>query len=101
MKTKITVVGSGYVGMSLAVLLAKDNDVKVLDIDAERIQKINNFQSTIVDKDIVQYLSNERLSLSATLDEEIAYQDSDFIIIATPLIMMLTLINLTLEQLIA
>ena len=45
--------------MSLAVLLAKDNDVKVLDIDAERIQKINNFQSTIVDKDIVKYLSNE------------------------------------------
>ena len=84
MKAKITVVGSGYVGMSLAVLLAKDNDVKVLDIDAERIQKINNFQSTIVDKDIVKYLSNEKLSLSATLDEEIAYQDSDFIIIATP-----------------
>ena len=84
MKAKITVVGSGYVGMSLAVLLAKDNDVKVLDIDAERIEKINNFQSTIADKDIVQYLSNEKLSLSATLDEEIAYQDSDFIIIATP-----------------
>jgi len=84
MKAKITVVGSGYVGMSLAVLLAKDNDVKVLDIDAERIEKINNFQSTIVDKDIVQYLSNEKLSLSATLDEEIAYQDSDFIIVATP-----------------
>lgn len=84
MKAKLTVVGSGYVGMSLAVLLAKDNDVKVLDIDAERIEKINNFQSTIADKDIVQYLSNEKLSLSATLDEEIAYQDSDFIIIATP-----------------
>ena len=84
MKAKITVVGSGYVGMSLAVLLAKDNDVKVLDIDAERIEKINNFQSTIVDKDIAQYLSNEKLSLSATLDEEIAYQDSDFIIVATP-----------------
>ena len=84
MKAKITVVGSGYVGMSLAVLLAKDNDVKVLDIDAERIEKINNFKSTIVDKDIVQYLSNEKLSLSATLDEEIAYQDSDFIIVATP-----------------
>ena len=84
MKENITVVGSGYVGMSLAVLLAKDNNVKVLDIDAERIEKINNFQSTIVDKDIAQYLSNEKLSLSATLDEERAYQDSDFIIIATP-----------------
>ena len=84
MKTKITVVGSGYVGMSLAVLLAKDNEVKILDIDAERIEKINNSQSTIVDKDIAQYLSNERLSLSATLDEEIAYKGSDFIIIATP-----------------
>ena len=44
MKTKITVVGSGYVGMSLAVLLAKDNEVKILDIDAERIEKINNSQ---------------------------------------------------------
>lgn len=84
MKTKITVVGSGYVGMSLAVLLAKDNEVKILDIEAERIEKINNSQSTIVDKDIAQYLSNERLSLSATLDEEIAYKGSDFIIIATP-----------------
>ena len=84
MKTKITVVGSGYVGMSLAVLLAKDNEVKILDIEAERIERINNSQSTIVDKDIAQYLSNERLSLSATLDEEIAYKGSDFIIIATP-----------------
>jgi UDPglucose 6-dehydrogenase len=84
LKTKITVVGSGYVGMSLAVLLAKDNEVKILDIEAERIEKINNSQSTIVDKDIAQYLSNERLSLSATLDEEIAYKGSDFIIIATP-----------------
>ena len=83
MKTKITVVGSGYVGMSLAVLLAKDNEVKILDIDAERIEKINNSQSAIVDKDITQYLSIERLSLSATLDEEIAYKGSDFII-ATP-----------------
>ena len=81
---KITVVGSGYVGMSLAVLLAKENHVMVLDIDSERVDKINKNQSTIADKDIEEYLSKYDLSIKATLDEEVAYRNADFIIIATP-----------------
>ena len=83
-KIKITLVGSGYVGMSLAVLLAQHNDVIVLDIDADRVGKINNKQSTIADKEIESFLSEKSLSLSATLDKETAYADSDFIIVATP-----------------
>ena len=83
-KTKITVVGSGYVGMSLAALLAKDNEVTVLDIDPIKVKKINNFKSTIEDRDIELYLKKKGLSLSATLDPTEAYKGSDFIIIATP-----------------
>ena len=81
---KITVVGSGYVGMSLATLLAKDSEVIVLDIDPERVEKINRKQSTIADRDIDYYLTNGNLSISATLDEDLAYEGSDFIIVATP-----------------
>ena len=83
-KIKITVVGSGYVGMSLSVLLAQHNDVTVLDIDAERVDKINKKQSTIVDSEIEQFLKNNSLSLKATLDKKIAYKDANFIIVATP-----------------
>ena len=81
---KITVVGSGYVGMSLATLLAKDSEVIVLDIDPERVEKINNKQSTIADRDIEYYLAKGDLAISATLDDELAYRESDFIIVATP-----------------
>tara|TARA_B100001059_G_scaffold228928_1_gene260712 strand:+ start:1893 stop:3065 length:1173 start_codon:yes stop_codon:yes gene_type:complete len=84
MKTKITVVGSGYVGMSLSVLLSQRNDVTILDIDQDRIDKINNRQSTVSDKEIQLFLSQKSLTLAATLDKEIAYQDASFIIIATP-----------------
>ena len=83
-KTKITVVGSGYVGMSLSVLLAQHNDVTVLDIDATRVDKINNRQSTVADTEIESFLTEKSLSLSATLDKEAAYQDASFIIVATP-----------------
>jgi len=83
-KTKITVVGSGYVGMSLSVLLAQHNDVTVLDIDAERVDKISNKQSTVADKEIESFLAEKSLSLNATLDKQIAYQDASFIIVATP-----------------
>ena len=83
-KIKITVVGSGYVGMSLSVLLAQHNDVTVLDIDTERVDKINKKQSTIVDTEIEQFLKNNSLSLKATLDKKIAYKDANFIIVATP-----------------
>jgi len=83
-KIKITVVGSGYVGMSLSVLLAQHNDVTVLDIDPDRVDKINNKQSTIVDTEIEQFLSQNSLSLKATLDKRIAYKGANFIIVATP-----------------
>jgi len=83
-RIKITVVGSGYVGMSLSILLAQHNDVTVLDIDAERVKKINKKQSTIVDNEIELFLAKKPLSLAATLDKEKAYKDSNFIIIATP-----------------
>ena len=83
-KTKITIVGSGYVGMSLAVLLARLNIVTVLDIDSERVDKINNRKSTIADAKIEEFLADQTLYLSATLDEEVAFGDADFIVVATP-----------------
>ena len=83
-KRKITVVGSGYVGMSLSVLLAQHNDVTILDIDPSRVNKINNKQSTIVDKEIEIFLKEKSLSLKSTLDSNEAFKDAHFIIIATP-----------------
>lgn len=83
-KTKITVVGSGYVGISLGALLAKKNDVTILDIDANRVKKINSMQSTIADAEIENFLSNNELFLAATLDKKEAYTDANFIVIATP-----------------
>ena len=83
-KTKITVVGSGYVGMSLAVLLAQHNDVVVLDVDASRVEKINNKQSTVADPEIEAYLAKKELSLIATLDKQVAYEGSSFVVVATP-----------------
>jgi UDPglucose 6-dehydrogenase len=83
-KTKITIVGSGYVGMSLAVLLARLNIVTVLDIDSERVDKINKRKSTIADTKIDEFLSDQALCLSSTLDEEVAFGDADFIVVATP-----------------
>ena len=83
-KIKITVVGSGYVGMALSVLLAQHNDVTVLDIDAERVDRINNKQSTVADKDIELFLAEKSLSLIATLDKQDAYEGARFIIVATP-----------------
>ena len=83
-KTKITVVGSGYVGMSLSVLLAQHNDVTLLDVDAERVDKINNKQSTVADTEIELFLAEKTLSLTATLDKQAAYEGANFIIVATP-----------------
>ena len=81
---KITVVGTGYVGMSMAVLLSQNNDVIALDIDAGRVAKINAKQSTIDDVLIQTYLNGKPLSLKATLDTQEAYLDAEFIVIATP-----------------
>lgn len=83
-KAKITVVGSGYVGMSLSVLLSQKNDVIVLDIDSDRVNKINNKESTVADKEIEYFLANKKLSISATLNIDHAYKDADFVIVATP-----------------
>ena len=83
-RIKVTVVGSGYVGMSLSVLLAQHNDVTVLDIDATRVDKINNKQSTVADTEIELFLAEKSLSLTATLDKQAAYDGASFIIVATP-----------------
>ena len=83
-KIKITVVGSGYVGMSLSVLLAQLNDVTVLDIDAKKVSQINNKKSTVADTKIESFLVKKSLSLAATLDKQVAYKDASFIIVATP-----------------
>lgn len=83
-KTKITVVGSGYVGMSLAVLLAQHNDVVVLDVDPARVDRINNKQSTVADAEIEAFLAGKELSLTATLHKQEAYNDSCFVVVATP-----------------
>ena len=81
---KITVVGSGYVGMSLAVLLSQNNIVTILEIDACKVDLVNNKKSTILDKEIDTFFSEKELNLSSTLDKNIAYSDADFIIVATP-----------------
>jgi len=83
-KHKITIVGAGYVGMSLAVLLAQNNKVIVLDIDKERIQKINKKKSTVKDNEVEKFLSEKTLSLSGTLNKQEAFDQAEFIIIATP-----------------
>ncbi|MGJ8620863.1 MAG: nucleotide sugar dehydrogenase [Methylophilaceae bacterium] len=81
---KIAVVGCGYVGLSNGVLLAKNNEVVMLDIDAKRVELINQQLSPIEDIEIQAYLKSEQLNFRATLDKFEAYQNVDFIIIATP-----------------
>ena len=84
---KIAVAGTGYVGLSLAVLLSQHNDVTAVDIVPEKVEKLNNWQSPIQDDFIEQYLAEHeerQLSLKATTDGESAYKDADFIIVAAP-----------------
>lgn len=81
---KITVVGTGYVGMSIATLLARHNEVTAVDIVPEKVEKINNRLSPIRDEYIEQYLSEKEINLRATLDAESAYKEADFVVIATP-----------------
>ena len=83
-KIKITVVGSGYVGMSLAVLLAQHNDVTVLDVDPARVDTVNAKKSTVADAEIEAFLSEKGLSLTATLDKHAAYEGASFVVVATP-----------------
>lgn len=81
---KITVVGTGYVGLSNAVLLAQHNEVTALEIIEEKVELINNKKSPIVDKEIEEYLSTKELNLNATTDKTTAYKNAQFVIIATP-----------------
>lgn len=81
---KIAVAGTGYVGLSNAVLLAQHNNVVAVDIVRSKVDIINAKKSPIVDKEIEDFLTNKKLDLLATTDAEDAYQDADFIIIATP-----------------
>lgn len=81
---KITVVGMGYVGLSNAVMLATKHEVSILEIDQEKVLKLNNFQSPIQDSLIETYLKEKDLNLSATSDHNAAYEDTSIIIICTP-----------------
>lgn len=81
---KIAVVGSGYVGLANAVLLAQNHEVVALDINEQKVQMINNKRSPIIDKDIDDFFANNNLNLFATTDKETAYQGAEFVIIATP-----------------
>ncbi|HLQ82679.1 MAG TPA: nucleotide sugar dehydrogenase [Pseudogracilibacillus sp.] len=81
---KITVAGTGYVGLSNAVLLAQANEVTALDIIPEKVDMINNKQSPIVDAEIEAFLAEKELNLTATTDTEAALQDADFVVISTP-----------------
>ena len=81
---KIAVAGTGYVGLSNAVLLAQHNEVHALDIIPEKVEMINNRKSPIVDKELEDYLQNKPLNLKATLDPEEAFTGAEFVIISTP-----------------
>lgn len=81
---KIAVAGTGYVGLSIATLLAQHNQVTAVDIIPEKVELINNRKSPIQDEYIEDYLANKELDLTATLDAEAAYTDADFVVIAAP-----------------
>ena len=81
---KIAVAGAGYVGLTLAVLLARQHKVYVMEVVAEKAAMINRRQSPIADKELVEYLSTETLDLTATQDAKLAYSGADFVIVAVP-----------------
>lgn len=81
---KIAVAGTGYVGLSNAVLLAQHNEVKAVDLVAEKVELLNSKKSPIEDKEISEYLATKTLNLEATLDAEYAYNNADYVVIATP-----------------
>ncbi len=81
---KIAVAGTGYVGLSMAVLLAQKNEVVAVDVIPEKVEMINKGKSPIADREIEEYLSNKKLNLVATLDGDQAYKDADVVVISTP-----------------
>ena len=81
---KIAIAGTGYVGLSNAVLLSQHNEVIAVDIISEKIELINNKKSPIADTEIEYFLINKKLNLTATLDKQSAYKDADYVVIATP-----------------
>jgi len=83
-RMNITIAGTGYVGLSNAVLFSKRHQVMALDIDQAKVDKINQKISPIVDKEIQEALSGEKLNLQATVDKELAYKNAEYVIIATP-----------------
>ena len=83
-KIKIAVAGTGYVGLSVAVLLAQKNEVKAIDIIPAKVELINNRKSPIIDEYIEKYLAEKPLKLTATVNAEEAYSDADFVVIAAP-----------------
>src|SRR5690606_10410168 len=81
---KIAVVGTGYVGLSNAILLSQHNEVVALDIVPEKVEMLNEKVSPIEDPEIIEYLSHKELNFKATLDKHIAYSGAEYVIVATP-----------------
>ena len=81
---KIAVAGTGYVGLSMAILLAQHNTVKAVDVVQAKVDMINNKKSPIVDAEIEEYLATKKLDLEATTDGDSAYKDAELVIVSTP-----------------
>src|SRR5690606_1527195 len=81
---KIAIVGTGFVGLSNAILLAQHNEVVALDVVPDKVELINNKKSPIEDPEIIDYLENKKLNLKATLDKVEVYNGAYFVIVATP-----------------